>query len=107
MGDRANIILKQEEGDKIYLYTHWGGYKIKQVVADALDRGRDRWSDEPYLNRIIFSELVKEDIEGLSGYGLSTSIDDGEDNCVEVDIANKKVDGISFEKFIEKYKGKD
>ena len=101
MGDRANILLKQEEGGKIYLYTHWDGHKIEQVIKKALIRGKDRWNDEPYLSRIIFSELIKNDIKGLTGYGLTTYLTDGGDNIVEVDIAKRTVDGVSFKEFIK------
>lgn len=104
MGDRANIILKQEEGGKIYLYTHWGGHKIKQVLAKALDRSRSRWDDEPYLSRIIFSELIKDDIDGLTGYGLTTYMTDEDNNDVEVDIEAQTADGLPFDAFITMHK---
>lgn len=82
MGDRAQVLLFEEkrEGEwyeePIYLYTHWDGYKLKQTIANALDRGRGRWTDPSYLNRIIFSEMVKDDIEGDTGYGLSRNYQD-------------------------------
>ncbi len=100
MGDRANILLKQEENGKIYLYTHWQGYKIKEILAAALERGRERWDDEPYLSRIIFSEMVKDNIEGLTGCGLTTYITDGDHNIVEVDMKAQTADGIPYEQFI-------
>lgn len=102
MGNRANILLKEEGGGKIYLYTHWGGSGIKSVLGAALDRGRDRWGDEPYLSRIIFSEMVRGDIDGVTGYGLSTYIGDGDHNIVEVDMKAQTADGLSFEDFIAK-----
>lgn len=101
MGDRANILLKQEDGDKIYLYTHWKGYKIKQIVASALKRGESRWDDEPYLSRIIFSELIRDDVLGLTNYGLTTYLTDGEHNVVEIDIKAQTANGIGFAQFIK------
>lgn len=84
MGDRANIKIKQPEGQALYLYSHWGGSNLPQVLQDALTRGKERWNDETYLARIIFSQMVKDDILELTGYGLSTYETDGFVIC-EVD----------------------
>lgn len=73
MGDRGNIIVD----DKIYLYTHWGGSALRQTLKDALIRGKGRWSDKPYLIRIIFSEMIKDDIEGDTGFGIDYEMGDG------------------------------
>jgi hypothetical protein len=74
MGDRGNIIIKQkrEEG-QISFYTHWSGSDLPRIVANALDRGRSRWNDEDYLNRIIFCELLEGDLEGTTGFGIGIS----------------------------------
>lgn len=84
MGDRANVHSYSKEGG-IYLYTHWGGHDLPIVLQDALRRGESRWNDEPYLNRVIFCEIVKGDEEGLTGYGISTFISDNEHPIIEVD----------------------
>jgi hypothetical protein len=114
MGDRGNIKI-----GKVYLYTHWGGSGIKQVVQNALKR-RQRWNDEAYLTRIIFCELLKGDddvLNGETGYGISTHICDNEHNIIRVNTKKQTVyetneDGIiikiwSFEEFIKikKFKG--
>ena len=78
MGDRANIKLNTMDGGTIYLYTHWGGTELPKTLQSALIRGRERWTDEAYLARIIFSEMVKDDILGLTGVGLSTQQQDNE-----------------------------
>jgi hypothetical protein len=82
MGDRAQIGIHDrtvkindfEEEIYVYLYTHWHGYKLLGVLKAALERGKDRWSDGEYLARIIFSEMVKDDIDGTTGYGVGTTI---------------------------------
>lgn len=61
MGDRANVLVLDEydeTADPVVLYTHWGGYELPQALARALDSkaGRGRWSDGPYLTRIIFGD---------------------------------------------------
>ena len=72
MGDRINVVLyyDEEETKQVTFYSHWGGYGMLQCVADALNRGRRRWSDESYLARIIFSEMIKDEIMELTGYGI-------------------------------------
>lgn len=100
MGDRGNIILKFEEGGKIYLYTHWSGSNLKKTLKSALIRGKSRWSDEPYLARIIFSEMVKNDVLGTTGFGISPYIGDGEDKVINVDIPNQRVNNETFEEYI-------
>lgn len=72
MGDRANVHVVEERGGDIYLYTHWGGTELPATLASALERGRGRWGDESYLTRIIFSEMVKDDLLAETGYGISS-----------------------------------
>lgn len=108
MGDRANIIVQQEDNNHIYLYTHWGGYKVEEILALALKRSQDRWDDTPYLTRIIFSEMLKgTNLDDRTGYGISTThCEPGNDLWVNthrqyVQI-NKTGPKITFEKFIER-----
>jgi hypothetical protein len=72
MGSRANIQVLYEDGTSVYFFTHWEGSTLPEVLKDALVRGQTRWDDETYLARIIFSEMVKDDIEGTMGFGIST-----------------------------------
>ena len=70
MGERGNILVINEEKE-IYLYTHWEGYKIKNILQAALKRGSDRWEDSSYITRIIFSEMIQKDIMGTTGFGIA------------------------------------
>ena len=85
MGDRGNIKI-----GGVYLYTHWCGSKIKGILKNALSR-RERWDDEPYLARIIFCEMVKEDIGGSIGFGICDCICDNDNPVLEVDVVNQEV----------------
>jgi hypothetical protein len=76
MGDRGNIVVS-DDGGTLHFYTHWSGSELPQIVANALDRGRSRWDDPPYLNRILFSELIQGDVLGETGYGISIQMGDG------------------------------
>ena len=86
MGDRANIHVKTRGRKGIFLYTHWGGSDLPQVLSAALERGRSCWDDDAYLARIIFCEMVKNDVRGIRGYGISTYVVDGEDRIIEVEV---------------------
>lgn len=119
MGARANIVLNynksKEDGEKeekysnIYLYSHWGGETIKELLARALKRGKERWDDHSYLARIIFSEMVKEDIEGKTGFGISPYPPDNEYPLLHVDMENQNVKeengrrGRSYQEFIDRF----
>src|SRR3990172_3219388 len=95
MGDRANVFVPQNSPNDvdggIFLYTHWGGSTLPLVVRDALKRGESRWDDEPYLTRIIFSEMIKENVRELTGYGISTYVPDNEHPIIEVDSSKQTV----------------
>jgi hypothetical protein len=86
MGERGNIVV-----DGVYLYTHWKGHKLKSILKSALTRGRSRWDDPPYLARIIFCEMIGNEQDGLTGYGISTSMQDNNHNPLEVDIDKQVV----------------
>jgi hypothetical protein len=97
MGDRGNIVIVQHAGldggatGAIYLYAHWSGSVIARVVQCALLRAPDRWDDEPYLGRIIFSELTAgSEHENLS-FGISTYLTDNEHDLVVVDAEKQTV----------------
>jgi len=97
MGDRANIVIKQNSGgegkdSRIYLYTHYSGYQLPEVLKSALIRGKDRWNDEPYLARIIFCEMASGDMNGLTGLGISTYETDGGYALLVVDAETQTVE---------------
>ena len=105
MGDRGNILIKESKGGEIYFYSHWAGSMLAETAKAALIRGRGRWDDEQYLSRIIFSEMIKDELLETTGYGISTYQGDGHVALI-VDIAKQQVttengETLSFEKFTE------
>lgn len=105
MGARAQVHI-EDEG--VYLYTHYGSQELPKDVANALDRGRDRWSDSEYLARVIFDEMKEDDIRGTTGYGIGTSAHGDLDyNPIEVNCKKRNVyhsnEIYTFEEFIEKF----
>lgn len=86
MGDRANIAVHDtfDADDVVYLYAHWAGSGLPAALALALANGRSRWTDGQYLARIIFCTMVRDDVAGLTGYGISASVGDGDDRVLHV-----------------------
>lgn len=74
MGDRGVVGIKQNIRKKddyiIYLYTHWGGSELPETLRRALAK-KWRWDDNSYLARIILCEMVKDEEDGETGYGIS------------------------------------
>ena len=104
MGDRGNICMVEQDGSKIFFYTHWNGSNMLNILRNAMIRGKDRWSDEPYLARIIFSEMIKDNIMDTTGYGISTYLADNENDILYVDVREQKIttgSGVfTFEQFV-------
>ena len=91
MGDRANVYVHHGERPGVYLYTHWDGSELPAIVVNALHRGKGRWDDDQYLARIIFCEMIKNDVDGETGYGISAECGDGDDRIVDVDTATQQI----------------
>lgn len=86
MGDRGNIAVIQRDG-QVWFYTHWSGYKIKEVAQQAVIAGKSRWNDESYFTRCVADKLIpklKAGEEPIS-YGISTSIGDNEHPIMVLD----------------------
>jgi hypothetical protein len=82
MGDRANVVIRDDyvrdnDREAVFLYSHWGGYELPEVVRRALAR-RERWDDAPYLARIVFDTMIGGHQGGETGFGISTRIPDNE-----------------------------
>lgn len=97
MGDRGNIAIAQHsqqgEGRFVVLYTYWDGSELPAMLVEALHSkaGRARWGDEAYLARIIFNRMTRDDPDGETGYGISTSIQDNEHPILVVDAEAEAV----------------
>lgn len=89
MGDRGNIRLVSSDGE-VWFYSHWSGSDLPHIVQRALAR-RQRWGDDPYLNRIIFCELVKGHEADETGFGISTAVCDNSHPIVVVDHVKQRV----------------
>ena len=109
MGDRANCIVKQENGPDVWLYTHWIGSLLPSIVQSALAR-RMRWDDPAYLTRIIFDAMTEGQHGEETGFGISTSMQDNEHPLIFVnggdqtvmfaEEGTKHIKSYSFEEYL-------
>jgi len=98
MGDRGQIKI---EDTGVYLYSHWGGNGLADLLKRILSL-RQRWNDPEYLARMIFSEMVSKDLSGETGYGIGTTLHTDLDNKpILVNCKKQKVGRKSFEDFIK------
>ena len=115
MGDRANIIVKENcHSNGVVLYTHLNGAEMHKVLKKVLTDCCDRWDDAQYLAGAIYKEIIKtNDSLGYVGAdGISDSIWDNdypifvlfcEDLELQVMSANDDIIcEITFEDFIDK-----
>lgn len=80
MGDRSNVVIEtkfnEENSSRVYLYSHWAGTSVLESVLHGLRS--NRVDDPPYLARIIFDHMIRNDHGGETGYGISSYITDNE-----------------------------
>jgi hypothetical protein len=106
MGDRCAVHVKEDDKDTgVYLYTHWRGGDLPEIVRKALGR-RLRWDDAAYLARIIFDEMTKGQQGEETGFGISSYIPDNNYPTTIVVNCEKKtvsIDGLnwSFQEYTE------
>ena len=90
MGARTQV--KIIHGKKaVYLYSHYDSGEILGIVQKGLKKGVSRWTDHEYLSRILFCEMIKDDVEGLLGYGIGVSKHGDLDNMVTIDPTKQTI----------------
>jgi hypothetical protein len=77
MGDRSNIVVMQDNNQSVWLYGHWMGEDAIGIVGEVLSR-KQRWTDAPYLTRMIFEKMIEGSIDKETGFGISTMMQDNE-----------------------------
>ena len=70
MGDRANVGIRGTDGNTIFLYLHWGGADVHEIVANAIAHAMARDGDESYFTRIFISRVIEEDWNKETGVGM-------------------------------------
>lgn len=107
MGARTNFELKDAKGS-VWLYSHWGGDTKVEDLANALAKAEPRWTDPTYAMRIVVSQLIGDQWNDTTGYGLS-SYEHGEESylpiCVNFDTETVTYDDVeyNYQDFIDHY----
>lgn len=109
MGDRRQVIIKERDEADIYIYVHWHGYNLPDIVKEAVTNAKPRWSDTSYCRRIIMHTIFDAvtDPESDCGCGVSTHELDteypGQDVVIDLDKRHITVGSICmlFENFIK------
>jgi hypothetical protein len=70
MGNRVNFGFQQSNDNTVFLYGHWAGHAMLERLANAVEAARPRWGDESYATRIAISQLVGEDWNAETGWGI-------------------------------------
>jgi hypothetical protein len=71
MGDRGQIEMCFDESPSVFLYTHWRGCELKQILASALHHADGRWHDDEYVTAIIFRGMIADrNDDDLIWYGI-------------------------------------
>ena len=109
MGARTNFSFRDGSGHAINLYSHWGGESGHQDLARALEKAEPRWKDISYGIKIAICQIIGEDWESETGYGLSVdTLGEEEYDTLIVDFPNQTVsDGTftwNFETFVKEEK---
>lgn len=101
MGDRANVYI--HEGDKpgVYVYTHWYGTELPDLVTAALEtpNAKSRADDYPYLTRILIEDLLTRtsSLGEATGWGVSTEVGDGDGRIVDVNVSFRNGVTVTYE----------
>lgn len=58
MGNRASVIIKQNDKQGIEIYGHWAGSNIVNTLPHALKVAEERFDDISYFTRIITQNIL-------------------------------------------------
>lgn len=58
MGDRASVIIRQDDKIGIEIYAHWAGVNIVNALPHALEVAKNRVDDISYFTRIITQNIL-------------------------------------------------
>ena len=100
MGDRGNIEIKQVGAtDSVFLYTHWRGSLVCEILADAIVKAGGRCSDPSYFTRIAFQEMLNGD-DGTTSFGISVGQMDDNEYSIPLVLWNDGKMQISYNEIV-------
>lgn len=97
MGARTNFVIRTtgNPAEDIVLYSHWGGDESEFAFAQAINKAKDRieMGDTSYAARIIVSQLIGDQWDEETGFGLYVGevTHEEEYQYKEIDLVNRTV----------------
>ena len=81
-----NAAAPKSDERPVVLYTHWGAKRMLNDLVTALEK-KERWNDAAYLSRMIFCEMVRDNLHSTTGFGIMTdnALDTEEEIIVDID----------------------
>jgi hypothetical protein len=123
MGCRGQVRIKDSYGNNVFLYTHYGAYRLKEDVARSMEhrdtsrfKEKCRTYDSEYFARVIFDRMKEDDTKGVLSYGIGTTEHGDIEQLITIDCEKKTITwwkdydwetykpvekSCSFEEFIE------
>ena len=98
MGVKGQVHIEDEN---VWLHTEYEGYNIRNVVCRALRRSKSCWNNPEYLARIIFSEMTRDNIDGIVDYGIGTKKHSGVEWSVAINCQGQAVTVTLWDRFLE------
>lgn len=88
MGDRAHVYIHEGITPGVWIYTHWSGTELPDLVSKALasPSARARWGDTMYLTRIVTESLLAGASNAETGWGIGAQPGDTGDGHRVVDV---------------------
>ncbi len=74
MGARTTWAIKTEKNTDavVWLYSHWGGDSKFEDTQKALSLAEPRWEDSTYGARIFISQIIGDQWDRETGFGITT-----------------------------------
>jgi hypothetical protein len=91
MGSRTEWIIKEDNsGNAVHLYSHWGGDSKFADTQSAIAKAEPRWHDTSYGVRIFISQIIGNQWESETGFGIAVGNDS--DNIFEESYFHAVID---------------
>lgn len=82
MGNRRVIGLRENtDSNTLYVYIHWAHPDDVMIITrNVIQHAEKRWGENDYANRMAIGYIIKDDVEGELGFGISINEYSAPDN---------------------------
>lgn len=74
MGNRASVIIRQDDYRAIEIYSHWAGKNIINSLPKALKIAEDRYDQIAYFTRVIIQNILDDIADKNQSIGVGISV---------------------------------